>query len=137
MTPSCNNISEQKSSIKIIDSKKSKNINKKDCQEIASFINEFPLFRVENYRCVHGCNHSFKSKKQMLLHHDKIDSFCQNEKMQLIKLVESYQNSLEQIIHNDNKFKLTQEYLDLKEQFKKASEDLEKHIDEYKEKFNL
>ena len=115
---SCQNISDSKSKNKT----DNQNNNKIQSQEIASFINEFPLFRVENYRCVHGCNHSFKSKKQMILHHDKIDSFCQNEKMLLIKLIESYQNSLEQILHNDNKFKQTHEYLDLKEQFKRTKD---------------
>ena len=36
--------------------------------------NEMHLFKVENYKCNHGCNHSFKTKKQMILHHDKIDN---------------------------------------------------------------
>ena len=60
--------------------------------------NELHLFKVENYKCNHGCNHGFKTKKQMILHHDKIDNFCFNKKNLLIKLIESYQNSVDKNI---------------------------------------
>ena len=86
--------------------------------------NEIHLFKVENYKCNHGCNHSFKTKKQMILHHDKIDSFCFNEKKLLIKLIESYQNSLDKILSEQkfNLFKNTDEYTYLQRQLKKAKE---------------
>ena len=86
--------------------------------------NEVHLFKVENYKCSHGCNHTFKTKKQMILHHDKIDSFCFNEKKLLIKLIESYQNSLDKILSEQkfNLFKNTDEYIYLQRQLKKAKE---------------
>ena len=86
--------------------------------------NEMHLFKVENYKCNHGCNHSFKTKKQMILHHDKIDNFCFNEKKLLIKLIESYQNSVDKILseQNLNNFKNTDEYQFLQQQLKRAKE---------------
>ena len=86
--------------------------------------NEIHLFKVENYKCNHGCNHSFKTKKQMILHHDKIDNFCFNEKKLLIKLIESYQNSVDKILseQNYNNFKNTDEYQYLQQQLKKAKD---------------
>ena len=86
--------------------------------------NETHLFKVENYKCNHGCNHSFKTKKQMILHHDKIDNFCFNEKKLLIKLIESYQNSVDKILseQNLNNFKNTDEYQYLQQQLKRAKE---------------
>ena len=86
--------------------------------------NEMHLFKVENYKCNHGCNHSFKTKKQMILHHDKIDNFCFNEKKLLIKLIESYQNSVDKILseQNLNNFKNTDEYQYLQQQLKRAKE---------------
>ena len=86
--------------------------------------NEIHLFKVENYKCNHGCNHSFKTKKQMILHHDKIDNFCFNEKKLLIKLIESYQNSLDKILSEQklNLFKNTDEYTYLQQQLKRAKE---------------
>ncbi len=86
--------------------------------------NELHLFKVENYKCLHGCNHSFKTKKQMILHHDKIDNFCFNEKKLLIKLIESYQNSVDKILseQNCNNFKNTDEYQYLQQQLKRAKE---------------
>ena len=82
------------------------------------------LFKVENYKCLHGCNHIFKTKKQMILHHDKIDNFCFNEKKLLIKLIESYQNSVDKILseQNSNNFKNTDEYQYLQQQLKRAKD---------------
>ena len=106
--------------------------------------NELHLFKVENYKCNHGCNHRFKTKKQMILHHDKIDNFCFNEKKLLIKLIESYQNSVDKILseQNLNNFKNTDEYQILQQQLKRAKDcsidkiQLESLIeqDDYKEK---
>ena len=86
--------------------------------------NDMHLFKVENYKCNHGCNHSFKTKKQMILHHDKIDNFCFNEKKLLIKLIESYQNSVDKILskQNFNNFKNTDEYQFLQQQLKRAKD---------------
>ncbi len=86
--------------------------------------NEMHLFKVENYKCNHGCNQWFKTKKQMILHHDKIDNFCFKEKKLLIKLIESYQNSVDKILseQNSNNFKNTDEYQYLQQQLKRAKE---------------
>ena len=58
MTPVFKNIQEQKK-----DSIPEKNIIKPNELEH----NELHLFKVENYKCNHGCNHSFKTKKQMII----------------------------------------------------------------------
>ena len=113
MTEPCQNISE------------TKKIPEKDIiKQNESEHNESHLFKVENYKCNHGCNHSFKTKKQMILHHDKIDNFCFNEKKLLIKLIESYQNSVDKILsdQNMNNFKKTDEYQYLQQQLKRAKE---------------
>ena len=115
MTPYFKNNSEDKNKeVRAEDSNKSNELEK----------NEVHLFKVENYKCNHGCNHSFKTKKQMILHHDKIDSFCFNEKKLLIKLIESYQNSLDKILSEQkfNLFKNTDEYTYLQRQLKKSKE---------------
>ena len=115
MTPVFKNIQEQKK-----DSIPEKNIIKPNELEH----NELHLFKVENYKCNHGCNHGFKTKKQMILHHDKIDNFCFNEKKLLIKLIESYQNSVDKILSEKsmNNFKKTEEYQYLQQQLKRAKE---------------
>ena len=113
MTEPCQNISE------------TKKIPEKDIiKQNESEHNESHLFKVENYKCNHGCNHNFKTKKQMILHHDKIDNFCFNEKKLLIKLIESYQNSVDKILsdQNMNNFKKTDEYQYLQQQLKRAKE---------------
>ena len=109
-----NNLEDKNKEVRAEDSNKSNELEK----------NEVHLFKVENYKCNHGCNHSFKTKKQMILHHDKIDSFCFNEKKLLIKLIESYQNSLDKILSEQklNLFKNTDEYTYLQQQLKRAKE---------------
>ena len=116
MTPYFKNISDNKKE-EVLTGKNETNNNNVEH-------NELHLFKVENYKCTHGCNHSFKTKKQMILHHDKIDNFCFNEKKLLIKLIESYQNSVEKILsqQNLNKFKNTDEYQYLQQQLKRAKE---------------
>ena len=107
-----NNLEDKNKEVRAEDSNKSNELER----------NEVHLFKVENYKCNHGCNHSFKTKKQMILHHDKIDNFCFNEKKLLIKLIESYQNSLDKILSEQkfNLFKNTDEYTYLQRQLKKA-----------------
>ena len=104
---------------KIISTQKCENMNQKNIEH-----NDLHLFKVENYKCNHGCNHSFKTKKQMILHHDKIDNYCFNEKKLLIRLIESYQNSVDKILaqQNSKKFKNTKEYQYLQQQLKRAKE---------------
>ena len=112
-------------SLKINQIKKNEEESKKDeIKPNEQEHNEMHLFKVENYKCNHGCNHTFKTKKQMILHHDKIDSFCFNEKKLLIKLIESYQNSLDKILSekNINAFKNTDEYSYLQQQLKRTKE---------------
>ena len=115
MTPSFKKISENKNE---------STPNSREIKQNELGHNEMQLFKVENYKCNHGCNHGFKTKKQMILHHDKIDNFCFNEKKLLIKLIESYQNSVDKILSEQklNNFKNTDEYQYLQQQLKRAKE---------------
>ena len=87
--------------------------------------NESPVFKVEHFKCNHGCNQSFKTKRQMILHHDKIDNFCSKEKKLLINLIENYKKSVEKILSegqnpNLNKYKNTDEYQYLQKQLNRT-----------------
>lgn len=45
--------------------------------------------------CRHGCNKKFKTKKQKILHHNKLDTECRREKFYLITLIQEFHKTLE------------------------------------------
>ena len=55
-----------------------------------------------NYKdiiCPHlNCNHEFKTKKQKIMHHDKLECECRKEKNYLIRLLTSFKDCVENII---------------------------------------
>ena len=63
----------------------------------------------EDILCRHpGCSHSFKTKKQKLMHHDKLELQCRNEKNMIIKLLSEFKNSFNSLYLED-KLKLPEE----------------------------
>lgn len=49
--------------------------------------------------CSHlNCEHSFKTKKQKMMHHDKLDEECRIEKNFLIRLLTSYKDTVNDLI---------------------------------------
>ena len=63
--------------------------------------NEDKKFKVEKKECKHGCNHTFRTKRQKILHHDKLDNFCHVEKMNLLLLIEIFENSINKLIPDE------------------------------------
>ena len=63
--------------------------------------NEDKKFKVEKYECKHGCNHTFRTKRQKILHHDKLDNYCHVEKMNLLLLIEVFENSINKLIPDE------------------------------------
>ena len=63
--------------------------------------NEDKKFKVEKYECKHGCNHIFRTKRQKILHHDKLDNYCHVEKMNLLLLIEVFENSINKLIPDE------------------------------------
>ena len=72
---------------------------------------------VKDTICSHGgCEHTFKTKKQKLMHHDKLDEECRIEKNYLLRLAVSFKKAVEelknQIENNEDKlnFELCEEF---------------------------
>jgi hypothetical protein len=97
-----------------------------------NFINKFNVNNIENifpYACRHiDCSHRFKTKKQRVFHHNKIEKQCKTEKQVLIKLIRNYKVALTRLI-NKGKVDITSvDYLKLKKTYKateKVSSDIE------------
>lgn len=76
--------------------------------------------------CSHkGCEHSFKTKKQKLMHHDKLDEECRTEKNSLLRLLSLFKKTVEELTKNydiDDSF--SSDFLSLS----KESENTKKYI---------
>ena len=52
--------------------------------------------------CSHnGCEHTFKTKKQKLMHHDKLDEECRMEKYALLRLLVCFKKGIEELVGKD------------------------------------
>ena len=73
--------------------------------------------------CSHGgvC-HEFKSKKQKIMHHNKLEKECRLEKNYIIRLISNYENTLNKIKNEIKDINLEeyQEYQELKKQKEKT-----------------
>ena len=73
--------------------------------------------------CSHGgvC-HEFKSKKQKIMHHNKIEKECRLEKNYIIRLISNYENTLNKIKNEIKDINLEEyeEYQELKKQKEKT-----------------
>jgi len=75
----------------------------------------------KQFICKHkGCNLKFKTKRQLIVHHNKFEEECLNEKNMLIKLVEMYKKTLVALVKkfgaNKEKLQNSKIYLNLYEQ---------------------
>lgn len=81
----------------------------------------------DDTQCCHpGCKHCFKTKKQKLMHHDKLEYECRNEKNIIVKMLSEFKKCF-------NSFYL-EDKLELTEEGKKVFESLNGKIEETKEK---
>jgi len=62
------------------------------------YLNLSKKFKIIKYQCLHGCNHSFKTKRQKILHHFKLDNFCHEEKVNLMKLSQEFNKAIDSLI---------------------------------------
>ena len=73
--------------------------------------------------CFHGgvC-HEFKSKKQKIMHHNKLEKECRLEKNYIIRLISNYENTLNKIKNEIKDINLEEyeEYQELKKQKEKT-----------------
>jgi len=64
----------------------------------------------EQFKCSHGCSHKFKSLRQKILHHNKLDSHCNKEKINLLKLLEQFQKTIIMLTPNKKDRLIYKEY---------------------------
>ena len=72
------------------------------------------------FSCQHGCHQLFKSKRQKLLHHDKLDYICHEEKSNLINLIEHFNFAINKLIPTSKEKCNYKEYLNLVKQYKRT-----------------
>ena len=76
------------------------------------------LKQLGNTSVWHGCNQIFKLRKQKILHHNKLDRECREEKYRLLELIEVFQKAIDEL--NPNRNILIKEYSVLAEQVKRT-----------------
>lgn len=73
-----------------------------------------------------GCNMKFKTKKQKLIHHNKMEPECKHERISLVKLIKRFKTFVE---HIDNSGKVeNMKSLDSYINLQKTYEDTEKKL---------
>ncbi len=83
-------------------------------------LNEGNLPSHQEFTCAHGCNQFFKSNRQKLLHHDKLDFICNEEKSNLINLIENFNLVINKLLPYENQKKKYKEYYQLIKQYKRT-----------------
>ncbi len=83
-------------------------------------LNEGNLPSHQEFTCAHGCNQFFKSNRQKLLHHDKLDFICHEEKSNLINLIENFNLVINKLLPYENQKKKYKEYYQLIKQYKRT-----------------
>ena len=93
--------------------------------------------------CSHGGTcHEFKTKKQKIMHHNKLEKECRLEKNYLISLINNYQNAINKIKKDDESISLNEydEYNQLlkqKNKVEKITTDKDLFDSLFSNKFNL
>ena len=72
------------------------------------------------FKCGHGCYEVFKSQRQKLLHHDKLDYICQEEKSNLMNLITNYNLVLNKLLPTRRQRKKYKDYFQLVKQYQKT-----------------
>ena len=74
----------------------------------------------KEFSCQHGCHQLFKSKRQKLLHHDKLDYICHEEKSNLINLIEHFNFAINKLIPSLKEKCNNKDYISLLKQYKRT-----------------
>lgn len=74
----------------------------------------------KEFSCQHGCHQLFKSKRQKLLHHDKLDYICHEEKSNLINLIEHFNFAINKLIPSLKEKCNNKDYISLVKQYKRT-----------------
>ena len=106
------NISDNNIRIEIDRKIETKNIKEKEMEVNNNIYNK-------KFMCDHGCHHIFKSMRQKLLHHDKLDDLCHNEKMNILILLEQFNICINKILPDEEKEKY-KEYILLIKNYQKS-----------------
>jgi len=86
---------------------------------------------VKDRTCQHkGCFHKSKTIKQRLMHHDKLEIECKEEKNNLFNLLNNFRNSIKNILH------LNSDLIEDLEKFE-GNEDIKKEIRNVKKQANI
>ena len=83
--------------------------------------------KIKDRICKHkGCNHISKTTKQNLIHHEKLEPECKNEKNNLFNLLNCYISSVKEIMELNGEFREDLEKLKKEKEFKDEVEKVEK-----------
>ena len=83
--------------------------------------------KIKDRICKHkGCNHISKTSKQNLIHHEKLEPECKNEKNNLFNLLNSYIFAVKEIMGLSGEFKEDLEKMKQDSEFKEEVENVEK-----------
>ena len=83
--------------------------------------------KIKDRICKHkGCNHISKTSKQNLIHHEKLEPECKNEKNNLFNLLNNFIFSVKEIFELSGEFKEDLDKLKLEEEFKDDAINVEK-----------
>ena len=83
--------------------------------------------KIKDRICKHkGCNHLSKTSKQNLIHHEKLEPECKNEKNNLFNLLNNYISSVKELLEFKGEYKEDLEKLKEKNEFKDEIVNVEK-----------
>ena len=102
----------------IIISKKSNTNDKNESINKEKISEEINKKYNKKFVCNHGCHHIFKSMKQKLLHHDKLDNLCHIEKINILILLEQFNICINNLIPNEEEREKYKEYILLLKKYK-------------------
>ena len=104
----------------IIISKKSNTNDKNESINKEKISEEINKKYKKKFVCNHGCHHIFKSMKQKLLHHDKLDNLCHIEKINILILLEQFNICINNLIPNEEEKEKYKEYILLLKKYKNS-----------------
>ena len=104
----------------IIISKKSNTNDKNESINKEKISEEINKKYNKKFVCNHGCHHIFKSMKQKLLHHDKLDNLCHIEKINILILLEQFNICINNLIPNEEEREKYKEYILLLKKYKNS-----------------
>ena len=86
--------------------------------------------KIKDRICKHkGCNHLSKTSKQNLIHHEKLEPECKNEKNNLFNLLNNYISSVKELLELKDEYKEDLEKLKEKGEYKEEIVNVEKQAE--------